>query len=130
MSRFRGATRAALVARLKAAPGIWPVYSNPPVNMNADHILVGDITFEEPMCKGEAGAFCTANVEVWSQTFSPAAVDVQADLIVEWLDGQPLQSSGRNFMPPAFIGEQAQSLPVEAGGPVFGRVLAFKFFVE
>lgn len=131
MSRYRTATRAALVARLKTTPGLtWPVHSNPPANIAINHVLIGDILFEEPPCKGDAGAFCTANIEIWSQTFSPAAVDSVADAIVGWLDGQPLTGVGRNFMPPAFSGEQSQMLPIEAGGPVFGRVLAFRFYVE
>lgn len=131
MSRYRVATRTALVARLKLTPGLtWPVYSNPPTNTAIDHILIGDITFEEPVGKGETGAFCTANVEIWSQTFSPAAVDVVADAVVAWLDGQRLTGPGRHFMAPAFAGEQVQALPVEAGGPVYGRALSFRFYVE
>lgn len=131
MSRYRKDTRTALVARLKTTPGLtWPVYSNPPTNIAINHVLVGDILFEEPPGKTDLGGFCTANVEIWSQTFSPADVDVVADAIVGWMDNQPLVLVGRNFMPPAFAGEQSQVMPIEAGGPVYGRVLAFRFYVE
>jgi hypothetical protein len=131
MSRYRAATRAALVAALKAAPDLGaPVYANPPTNLVEKLILIGDIAFEEPISKTEPGGWCNFNIEVWFQTFSPAEVDGIADAVVTRLDGQTPAMAGRDFSPAMFIGEQVQTLPIEAGGPVFGRILAFRIFVE
>ena len=132
MSRYRVETRTALVALLKTVPGLSGlVYSNPPTNLKGQLVLVGDIVFDAPEIKGSPASFYNANVEIWSHTFSPAEVDAIADNIVTGIDQQKLISAGRTFSPIEYDGEQVIPPPqTDAGGPVFGRVLSFRFYVQ
>lgn len=131
MSIYRAASRAAIAARLKALPSLGaPVHSNPPTNIALDHILIGDITAEAAEHKDSAGGWYTASIEVWSQTFSPVALEARADAVVARMTGEPLVAPGRNFFRPEYTGEQPSVVPAEAGGPLYGRVLTFRFHVD
>ncbi len=131
VSRYRAPSRAAIFARLNEAPALGkPVYSNPPANITLDHILIGDIIAEAPEMKGDPSGWYTASIEVWSQTFSPGAMEAVADAVVERMEGAPLVRVGRSFTTPNFTGETPSAIPAEAGGPLYGRVLSFRFYVD
>jgi hypothetical protein len=131
LSIHRAASRAAIAARLKALPSLGaPVHSNPPANIGLDHILIGDIVAEAPEDKGSASGWYNASIEVWSQTFSPAALEARADAVVARMTAAPLEAPGRSFFRPEYTGEQPSAVPAEAGGPLYGRVLTFRFYVD
>jgi hypothetical protein len=131
MSRFRAASRAAIFARLAAAPSLGaPVHSNPPANLALNHILIGDIIAEASEEKGDPSSWYTAGIEVWSQTFSPAAMEAVADAVVVRMTGAAMTGPGRSFTVAHFVQEQPSAVPAEAGGPLYGRVLTFRFYVD
>lgn len=131
MSRYRAVARAALVAHLKDGPALGAaVYSNPPRNHTGQLILVGDIIAEPPEDKGGQGGFYNANIEIWSHTFSPAEVDAIADAVIGRLEDAVMTSPGRTFHAALFAGEQVQGAQDEADEPVFGRILAFRFYLD
>ena len=131
MSIYRNASRTAIYARLTSGASLGAkVYSNPPTNITVDHILIGDIAAERPEEKGEAGGWYTASIETWSQTFSPAALESVADAVVERMTAAPLAANGRSFTTPEYTGETPASVPADVGGPLFGRILSFRFYVD
>jgi hypothetical protein len=128
---YRAVSRAAIAARLKALPSLGaPVHSNPPANIALDHILIGDIAAEASDAKDSPSGWYTASIEVWSQTFSPVALEARADAVVARMTEAPLEAPGRSFFTPDFTGEQPSAVPAEAGGPLYGRVLTFRFYVQ
>jgi hypothetical protein len=131
MSISRNASRTAIYARLTGGASLGAkVYSNPPTNIAIDHILIGDIQAERPEEKDDPGSWYTASIETWSQTFSPAALESVADAVVARMTAAPLAQPGRSFTTPEYTGETPASVPAEAGGPLYGRVLSFRFYVE
>ena len=132
MSLYRAVTRAAIYARLTGGASLGaPVYSNPPTNIAINHILIGDIQAERPEDKGDPSGWYTASIEAWSQTFSPAALEAVADAVVARMTATTLASPGRAFTVPEYTGESPASVPAEVpGGPLYGRVLNFRFYVE
>jgi hypothetical protein len=131
MSIYRNASRIAIYARLTNGASLGAkVYSNPPTNIAIDHVLIGDIQAERPEDKGEPSGWYSASIETWSQTFSPAALEAVADAVVVRMTATPLALNGRSFTTPEYTGETPASVPAENGGPLYGRVLTFRFYCE
>lgn len=131
MTVHRAASRTAIYARLTGGASIGAkVYSNPPTNIAIDHILIGDIQAERAEDKDDPGGWYIASIETWSQTFSPAALEAVADAVVTRMTAMPLALNGRAFTTPEYTGETPASVPAEAGGPLYGRILSFRFHAE